>query len=106
LTGCRGTHDRSGATSGAEGGAAVRLPPGPLGTFRVLWITLRCGKFFPSLTTYELRFLSYTAADDGRPATAEFAVALLRYEPDAVDVAVVDEERGKTLYKPDLLPVV
>jgi hypothetical protein len=53
-----------------------------------------------------LRFLSYTAADDGRPATAEFAVALLRYEPDAVDVAVVDEERGKTLYKPDLLPVV
>jgi hypothetical protein len=79
---------------------------GTLGTFRVLWITLRCGKFFPSLTTYELRFLSYTAADDGRPATAEFAVALLRYEPDAVDVAVVDEERGKTLYKPDLLPVV
>jgi hypothetical protein len=54
----------------------------------------------------EWRFLSYTAAYAGRPATAVFAVPLPRYEPDAVNVAVVDEEKGETLYKPDLLPVV
>lgn len=45
----------------------------------------------------EWRLLIYTAVYDGRQATAVFAVPLLRYEPDAVNVAVVDEEQGETL---------
>jgi hypothetical protein len=39
----------------------------------------------------EWRMLCYTARQDGRPTTAVFAVPRLRYEPDAVRVALVDE---------------
>lgn len=49
------------------------------------------------------RFVSYTASYDERPATAVFAVPRLRYEPDAVRVAIVDEETGETLFKPEVL---
>lgn len=52
------------------------------------------------------RFVSYTAAYGERAATAVFAVPLLRFEPDDVRVAIVDEESGETLYKPALLPVL
>ncbi|HEU4948434.1 MAG TPA: MauE/DoxX family redox-associated membrane protein [Kribbella sp.] len=54
----------------------------------------------------EWRFVSYTATYDGRSATAVFAVPRLRYEPEDVRVAIVDEEKGETLYKPALLPVL
>ncbi len=53
----------------------------------------------------EWRFVSYTAEYDGKPATAVFSVPRRRFEPDAVRVAIVDEERGGTLYAPVLLPV-
>jgi hypothetical protein len=46
------------------------------------------------------RFVSYTASYDDRMATAVFAVPRLRYEPDEVRVAVVDEETGETLFRP------
>lgn len=46
------------------------------------------------------RFVSYTAAYGERPATAVFAVPRLRYEPDEVRVAIVDELSGETLYRP------
>ncbi|QNE21385.1 hypothetical protein F1D05_30020 [Kribbella qitaiheensis] len=52
------------------------------------------------------RFLSYTASYEDRPATAVFAVPRLRYEPDEIRVAIVDEEKGETLYRLSLLPVV
>ncbi|MFI5706918.1 MauE/DoxX family redox-associated membrane protein [Kribbella sp. NPDC051620] len=51
------------------------------------------------------RFISYTASYDDREATAVFAVPRLRYEPDEVRVAIVDDESGETLYRPSLLPV-
>jgi methylamine utilization protein MauE len=51
------------------------------------------------------RFVSFTASYHGTPATAVFAVPLLRYEPDAVKVAIVDEESGATLYAPVLVPL-
>ncbi len=54
----------------------------------------------------EWRFVSYAASYDGRPATAVFAVPRSKYQPDAVNVAVVDDETGETLYKPELLPVL
>jgi hypothetical protein len=46
------------------------------------------------------RFVSYTASYDERPATAVFAVPRLRYEPDEVRVALVDDDSGETLYRP------
>jgi hypothetical protein len=46
------------------------------------------------------RFVSYTAAYDERAATAVFAVPRLRYEPDEVRVAIVDDSSGETLYRP------
>ena len=52
------------------------------------------------------RFVSYTASYDDRPATAVFAVPRLRYEPDEIKVAIVDDEKGETLYRPALLPVL
>jgi hypothetical protein len=52
------------------------------------------------------RFVSYTASYDDRPATAVFAVPRLRYEPDEIKVAIVDDEKGETLYRPSLLPVL
>lgn len=51
----------------------------------------------------EWRFLTYAVVYADQPATAVFAVPLLRYEPDAVQVAVVDDRTGETLYKPELL---
>jgi hypothetical protein len=51
----------------------------------------------------EWRFLSYTASYDEGPATAVFAVPRLRYEPDAVRVAIVDEQTGETLFKQEAL---
>ncbi|MFC0627883.1 MauE/DoxX family redox-associated membrane protein [Kribbella deserti] len=59
----------------------------------------------------EWRFVSYTAAYDERAGLAVFAVPRTQYEPDDVLVAIVDDETGKTLYKPrlvkraDLLPM-
>ena len=38
-------------------------------------------------------------------ATAVFAVPRLRYQPDEIRVAIVDDE-GETLYRPSLLPVL
>lgn len=46
------------------------------------------------------RFVSYTAAYDDRAATAVFAAPRLRYAPDEVRVAVVDDETGETLFRP------
>ncbi len=46
----------------------------------------------------EWRFVSYTASYQGRTATAVFSVPKLKYDPDAVRVAIVDEERGETLF--------
>lgn len=43
------------------------------------------------------RILCYTADYDGRRATAVFAVPLDRYEPEAVRVALVDEESQEVL---------
>lgn len=43
----------------------------------------------------EWRFLTYTSSYDG--ALAVFAVPRLRYDPDAVRVALVDESTGRTL---------
>ncbi|WP_020391274.1 MauE/DoxX family redox-associated membrane protein [Kribbella catacumbae] len=54
----------------------------------------------------EWRFVSYTATYDDRPATAVFAVPRLRYEPDEIRVAIVDDENGETVYRPSLLPVL
>lgn len=57
------------------------------------------------------RFVSYTAMYGERAGLAVFAVPRLQYEPDDVLVAIVDDETGKTLYKPrlvkreDLLPM-
>lgn len=59
----------------------------------------------------EWRFVSYTAAYGERAGLAVFAVPRLQYEPDDVLVAIVDDETGKTLFKPrlvkreDLLPM-
>ncbi|GAA1587919.1 hypothetical protein GCM10009789_46820 [Kribbella sancticallisti] len=53
----------------------------------------------------EWRFVSYTASYGDRPATAVFAVPRLRYEPDEVRAAIVDDESGETLYRP-LNPLV
>lgn len=116
LSGCRGTHDRSGATSGAEGGAAVCLRSAldwNAGSFDVpLASTIQQLLRSPAYRSVgellrsdvldhwdegEWRLLIYTAVYDGRQATAVFAVPLLRYEPDAVKVAGVDEEQGETL---------
>lgn len=46
------------------------------------------------------RFLTYAVTTAGEPATAVFAVPLDRYDPEAVRVAVVDEDSGETLYRP------
>ena len=43
------------------------------------------------------RFVSYAARYHGRPVTAVFAVPLLRYEPESVRVAMVDDATGGTL---------
>lgn len=51
------------------------------------------------------RLLAYAATYENRRATAVFAVPRLRYDPDAVTVALVDDETGETLYKPEPLPV-
>ena len=53
----------------------------------------------------EWRILTYSARYGGRPATAVFAVPRLRYEPDAVRVALVDEETAQTVYTLDAPPV-
>lgn len=45
----------------------------------------------------EWRILTYALVVDGRRATAVFAVPLLRYEPEAVRIAVVDEETERPL---------
>jgi hypothetical protein len=45
----------------------------------------------------EWRIVCYSARYQGRPATAAFAVPLLRYDPAAVRVALVDEFAGATL---------
>ncbi|MEV0645057.1 MauE/DoxX family redox-associated membrane protein [Phytomonospora sp. NPDC050363] len=52
----------------------------------------------------EWRFLVYSARWDGRPATAVYAVPRLRYAPDDVRLAIVDEERGETLLTLDSPP--
>jgi hypothetical protein len=52
------------------------------------------------------RFVSYTASYGERPATAVFAVPRLRYAPEEIRVAIVDEENGETVYRPSLLPVL
>lgn len=52
------------------------------------------------------RFVSYTASYGERPATAVFAVPRLRYAPEEIRVAIVDDENGETLYRPSLLPVL
>lgn len=44
----------------------------------------------------EWRLLSYAATVDGRPATVVFAVPRLRYAPDDVRVAVVDDVDGRS----------
>jgi hypothetical protein len=45
----------------------------------------------------EWRFVCQSARYHGRLATAVFAVPLLRYEPDAVRVAIVDDATGVTV---------
>lgn len=52
----------------------------------------------------EWRFLVYSARYEGRPATAVYAVPRLRYAPDDVRVAIVDEEEGSTLLTLDAPP--
>ncbi|MGW6195316.1 MauE/DoxX family redox-associated membrane protein [Kribbella sp. NPDC055110] len=51
------------------------------------------------------RFVSYAARYDGRRATAVFAVPHQDSTPEAIRVAVVDEE-GLTLYRPTVLAAV
>src|SRR5690606_3941458 len=45
----------------------------------------------------DLRLVCYAARHQGRRATAVFAVPRLRYEPDAVRVALVDDATGAIL---------
>jgi len=45
----------------------------------------------------EWRIVCHAARYQGRPATAVFAVPRLRYAPDAVRVAIIDEATGTTL---------
>jgi hypothetical protein len=52
----------------------------------------------------EWRFLCYTAAHGSTAALAVFAIPLGRYDPDAVRVAIVDEDTGDPLYRPDITP--
>ncbi|GIG71221.1 MauE/DoxX family redox-associated membrane protein [Phytomonospora endophytica] len=52
----------------------------------------------------EWRFLVYSARYENRPATAVYAVPRLRYAPDDVRVAMVDEEEGTTLLTMDTPP--
>lgn len=52
------------------------------------------------------RFVSYTASYEDRQATAVFAVPRLRYEPDEIRVAIVDDDSGETLYRPAVLAVL
>lgn len=49
----------------------------------------------------EWRFVTYAVAHGNGPATAVFAVSLLRYDPESVRVAIVDEATGATLYRLD-----
>jgi hypothetical protein len=50
------------------------------------------------------RFVSYTAMYDGQPATAVFAVPLLRYQPDAVQVAIVTRNGVRPCSSPSCYP--
>jgi hypothetical protein len=52
----------------------------------------------------EWRIVCYNARYQGRPATAAFAVPLLRYDPDAVRVALVDEFTGVTVLRATGIP--
>jgi hypothetical protein len=49
------------------------------------------------------RFVCYTAASEGSAsALAVFAIPLGQYDPEAVRVAIVDEDTGAALYRPEL----
>jgi hypothetical protein len=75
------------------------------GAYRAVSESLRSG-IRDTWDEGDWRFISYTAAYDDRAATAVFAVPRLRYNPDEIQVALVDDESGETLYKPSLLPVL
>ena len=50
------------------------------------------------------RFVCYTAEHGETEGLAVFAIPLGQYEPDAVRVAIVDEDTGATLYRPEPAP--
>jgi hypothetical protein len=47
------------------------------------------------------RFVCYTAEHGETEGLAVFAIPLGQYEPEAVRVAIVDEDTGATLYRPE-----
>jgi hypothetical protein len=50
------------------------------------------------------RFVCYTAEHGGTEGLAVFAIPLGQYDPDAVRVAVVDEDTGGAIYRPAPTP--
>ncbi|HYJ69434.1 MAG TPA: MauE/DoxX family redox-associated membrane protein [Nocardioidaceae bacterium] len=50
------------------------------------------------------RFVCYTAEHGETEGLAVFAIPLGQYEPDAVRVAIVDEDTGTALYRPEPAP--